>query len=132
MVTVPHALLAVQGIHLDSGLPVSHPCCFRPAVCSWVVVAETVRHSLLQSSSVLGVASSVEDVATVAMVEESVPRTCPYEAAFVASVAFAVPITWLGQPANFDHLQIFASVHLLETGDVASTVSVPLMDLSAC
>ena len=39
MVTIPHALLAVQGIHLDPGLPISHPCCFRPAVCSWVVVA---------------------------------------------------------------------------------------------
>ena len=95
-------------------------------------MAEIVRHSLLQSSSVLGVASSIEDVAPVAVVEESVPRTCPYEAAFVASVASAVPTTWLGQPANFDHLQIFASVHLLETGDVASAVSIPLMILSAC
>ena len=93
MVIVPHALLAVQGIHLDSGLPVSRPCCFCPIICSWVVVAETVRHSLLQSSSVLGVASSIEDVTTAAMVEESVPRTCPYEAASVASVAFAVPTT---------------------------------------
>ena len=132
MITVPHALLTVQGIHLDSGSPVSRPCYFRLAVCSWVVVAQTVRHSLLQSSSVLGVASSIEDVATVAVVEESVPRTCPYEAASVASVVSAVPTTWLGQPANFDHLQIFASVHLLETGDVASAVSVPLMILSAC
>ena len=49
----------------------------------------------------------------------------------MASVAFVVPTIWLGQPANFVHLQIFASVYLLETGDVASAVSVPLMDLSA-
>ena len=69
-----------------------------------MVVAETIRHSLLQSSNVLGAASSVEDVAIVAVVEESIPRTCPYEAASIASVAFAVPTTWLGQPANFDHL----------------------------
>ena len=60
MVIVPLALLAVQGIHLDSGLPVSRPCCFRPAICSWVVVVQTVCHSLRQSTSILGVASSVE------------------------------------------------------------------------
>ena len=131
MVTVPHLLFAVQGIHLDSGLPVSHPYCFHPAVCSWVVVAQTVCHSLLQSSSVLGVASFVEDVATVAVVEEYVPHTCPYKAVSVASVAFAVPTTWLGQSANFDYLQIFPSVHLLETGGVASAVFVPLIILSA-
>ena len=78
---------------MDSGLPVSHPYCFCPTVCSLVVVAETVPHALLQSSSVLGVASSAEDVATIAVVEESVPRTCPYKAASVASVVFAIPTT---------------------------------------
>ena len=71
-------------------------------------------------------------MATVAEVEEPIPQTYPYEAVSVASVVSAVPTIWLGQPANFDHLQIFASVHLLETGDVASAVSVQLMDLSAC
>ena len=47
-------------------------------------------------------------------------------------VVSIVPTIWLGQLANFDHLQIFASVHLLEPGDVALAVSVPLMDLSTC
>ena len=70
-------------------------------------------------------------MATVAKVEEFVPQTYPYEAASVASVVSAVPTIWSGQPANFDHLQIFASMHLLETRDVASTVCVQLMDLSA-
>ena len=71
-------------------------------------------------------------MATVAEVEELVPQTCPYEVASVASVVSAIPTMWLGQPANFDHLQIFASVHLLEIGDVESAVSVQPMDLSAC
>ena len=70
-------------------------------------------------------------MATIAEVEEPVPHTYPYEAASVASVVFVVPTTWLRQPANFDHLQIFASVHLLETEDVALAVSVQLKDLSA-
>ena len=71
-------------------------------------------------------------MATVAEVEELVPQTCPFEVASVASVASVVPTIWLGQSANFDHQQIFASVHLLETGDVESAVSVQPMDLSTC
>ena len=56
--------------------------------------------------------------------EEPIPHTCPDEAESIASVASVVPTTWLGQPAYFGHL--------LEIGDVASAVSVQLMDLSVC
>ena len=69
---------------------------------------------------------------TIAAVEEPVPQTCPFNAAPVASVALVVPTIWLGQPASFDHQQIFASVHLLETEGEASAVSVQLVDLTIC
>ena len=131
MVTIPRAQSAVQGIHLDPGLPVSRPCCFRPTVCSWVVAAYTVRH-FLQNSTALGAASSDGDVAIVAAVEEPIPQTCPFEAASVASVASVVPTIWLGQPASFDHQHIFAFVHLLETEGETLAISVQLVDLSAC
>ena len=66
------------------------------------------------------------------MVEELVPQTCPFEAASVAFVAFAIPTIQLGHPASFDHQQIFAFVHLLETEGEASAVSVPQKDPSVC
>ena len=71
-------------------------------------------------------------MAIVAVVEEPVPQTCPFEAISVAFVASIVPTIWLGQPANFDHQQIFASVHLLETEGEASAISIQLVDLFVC
>ena len=89
MVPVPHQPVAVQEVHWDPGLPVALLYCWRPAICSWVAVARSVRHFLLYSTG-QGPASVSVDVSWAISVGVFVPPTCPDEAGSVASVASTI------------------------------------------